>query len=173
MEFLNFFLIFIREKKDTMISLKSLISESIDIVKQFRNAPNDSWNETMIKMVLMRKISGKTAVYRLEKDNWFRRFENPGKGYGIMIRGIKISKTPIKVSSNWAVGPNQVVLNALITYLPNQFDNVDDDIPQNYVTDKGLIILGTKQMNGFEMMQVIKPKDIEDFIKVNMSSYKP
>lgn len=156
-----------------MISLKSLISESAADVKDFRNSPNDTYNESMIRLVLMRKIQGKTAVYRLEKDNWFRRFENPGKGYGVMIRNIKISPTPLKTTPNWVIGDHHVVLNTLITYLPNQFDNVDDDKPENYITDKGLIILGTKQMTGFEMMQVLNPKDIELFIKANIGSYKP
>lgn len=156
-----------------MTKLKSLIPESVSDIKQFRNKPSDGWNDTMIRLVLMRKIEGKTAVYRLETDNWFRRFEGVGKGYGIMIRGIKISQTPIKASSSWAIGDHHVVLNAVIKYLPNEFDHPDDDIEENYETVKGYIILGTKNFTGFEMMQVLKPKDIEYFIKTNISNYKP
>jgi hypothetical protein len=156
-----------------MTKLKSLLPESVSNIKQFRNKPSDSFNDTMIRLVLMRKIEGKTAVYRLETDNWFRRFEGIGKGYGIMIRGIKISKTPIKMSSNWAKGPHHIVLNTVIKYLPNEFDNWDDDIEENYEIAKGYIILGTKNFTGVEMLQVLNPKDIEYFIKMNIPNYKP
>jgi hypothetical protein len=155
------------------IKLKSLIKESASDIKQYRNKPSDSWNETMIKLVLMRKIEGKTAVYRLETDNWFRRFENPGKGYGIMIRDIKIAKNPTKVSASWAHGPNQVVLKAIIKYLPNSFDNVDDDVETNYEKAEGYVILGNQHFTGFEMLQTMNPKDLEYFIKMNIPNYKP
>lgn len=153
------------------ISLKSLINESTNI-RQFRNKPNDSWNESMIKLALMRKIEGKTAVYRLETDDWFRRIEGIGKGYGLMIRNISISSTPVKLNS-WLAGSNQVVLKAVVKYLPNQFDNSDDDIPANYETAKGYIILGQKHFTGTEMMQTISPKELEGYIKMNMKKYKP
>lgn len=156
-----------------MTKLKSLIPESVSDVKSFRNKESDPWNDSMIRLILMRKVEGKTAVYRLETDNWFRRFENPGKGYGIMIRGIKISQTPVRVSSSWAIGPHHVVLNAVVKYLPNQFDHPNDDVEENYETVKGFLILGTKQMTGFEMMQVLDVKDIEYFIKSNIPNYKP
>ena len=155
-----------------MIKLKRLI-ESVADIKSFRNKETDSWNDTMIKLVLMRKIDGKTAVYRLEMDNWFRRFENPGKGYGIMIRGIKIAPNPVKVSPNLVFGPNQSVLKAIISYLPNEFTSVDDDVKENYETVKGFIVLGNKNFTGFEMLQTLDPKDLELFIKSNIENYKP
>jgi hypothetical protein len=155
------------------IKLKSLITEGVSDIRQFRNKPSDGWNDTMIKLALMRKIDGKTAVYRLETDNWFRRFENPGKGYGIMIRGIKISANPVKVSPNMLFGPNQSVFKAIIQYLPIEFDNTDDDVNENYETVKGYIILGNKNFTGFEMQQVLSVKDLEGFIKMNMGDYKP
>jgi hypothetical protein len=160
-----------KESKE-MIKLKKLI-ESVADIKSFRNKENDSWNDTMIKLVLMRKIDGKTAVYRLETDNWFRRFENPGKGYGIMIRGIKIAPNPVKVSPNLVIGPNQSVLKAIITYLPNEFTSVDDDVKENYETAKGFIVLGNKNFTGFEMLQTLNPKDLELFIKSNIGNYNP
>lgn len=155
-----------------MIKLKKIL-ESVANIKDFRNSPSDSWNDTMIKLVLERKIDGKTAVYRLEKDNWFRRFENPGKGYGIMIRGIRISPNPVKVSPNMVSGNDQSVLKTIITYLPGEFDNMEDDVKGNYETAKGFIILGNKNFTGFEMLQTINPKDIEFFVKANMNNYTP
>lgn len=154
-----------------MIKLKKIL-ESIADVKDFRNKPSDSWNETMIKLVLDRKINGKTAVYRLETDNWFRRFENPGKGYGIMIRGIRISPNPVKVSPTHVYGQYQAVLKTIITYLPSEFDHADDDIKENYETAKGFIIIGQKHFTGYEMLQTMNPKDIEFFVKTNMDNYK-
>jgi hypothetical protein len=149
------------------------IKEGVSDIKGFRNKPADTWNDTMIKLVLMRKIEGKTAVYRLETDNWFRRFENPGKGYGLMIRGIKIAAQPTKAPSSFAYGENQSVFKVIVQYLPNEFDNVEDDVKENYETAKGYIILGNKNFTGFEMQQVLSIKDLEGFIKANMGDYKP
>jgi hypothetical protein len=155
------------------IKLKSLLTEGVSDIRQFRNKPSDSWNDTMIKLVLMRKVDGKTAVYRLETDNWFRRFENPGKGYGLMIRGIKIASQPTKAPSSFVYGENQSVFKAVIQYLPTEFDNTDDDVKGNYETVKGYIILGNKNFTGFEMQQVLSIKELEGFIKMNINSYKP
>ena len=155
------------------IKLKSLLTEGVSDIKQYRNKPSDSWNDTLIKLVLMRKIEGKTAVYRLETDNWFRRFEGIGKGYGIMIRDIKIAKNPTKISSSWLSGPNQVALKAIIKYLPNEFDSPNDNISQNYEKAEGFIILGNQHLKGFDMLGELSPKELEGFIKMNINSYKP
>lgn len=154
------------------ISLKSLINESTDI-RQFRNKPSDGWNETNIKLVLMRKIEGKTAVYRLETDDWFRRWEGVGKGSGIMIRNIRIASNPTKINSSWVSGPDNSVFKVVVEYLPNEFDHPDDDVKENYETAKGFIIMGNKFMSGFEMQQNISPKELEGYIKMNMKKYKP
>lgn len=150
-----------------------LIEESLASVKDFRNMPSDPPNESMIRMILMRKVDGKTAVYRLEKDNWFRRYQTPGKGYGLMIRKFRMGKEPIRVRPNPEIGPHHSVFNALITYLPSEFDNIDDDIPANYETVKGYVFLGTKAFTGFEMQQALSPKDIEAFVKMNVPNYTP
>jgi hypothetical protein len=155
------------------IPLKSLITENVADIRQFRNKPSDGWNDTNIKLALVRKIEGKTAVYRLETDNWFRRWEGVGKGYGLMIRSIRIAQNPTRVSSSWLWGPNNVVFKAVIEYLPSEFDSIDDDIKSNYETSKGFIIMGNKVMSGFEMQQNISPKELEGFIKMNINSYKP
>jgi hypothetical protein len=149
------------------------VKEGVSDIKGFRNKPADTWNDTMIKLVLMRKIEGKTAVYRLETDNWFRRFENPGKGYGLMIRGIKIAAQPTKAPSSFAYGENQSVFKVIVQYLPNEFDNVEDDVKENYETAQGYIILGNKNFTGFEMQQVLSIKDLEGFVKANMGDYNP
>jgi hypothetical protein len=155
------------------VKLKSLLKENVADIKQYRNKPSDAWNETLIKLTLMRKIEGKTAVYRLETDNWFRRFEGPAKGYGIMIRDIKIAKNPAKVPYSWAHGPNQVALKTIIKYLPNSFDHSDDDIPENYEKAEGFVFLGNQYLKGYNMLEELSPKDLEHFIKMNIPNYKP
>jgi len=152
-------------------SIKSVLTEAS--VEDFRNTPSDPPNESMIRLILTRRVDGKTAVYRLEKDNWFRRYQNPGKGYGLMIRKFSIGNQPISIKPNQEIGPHHSVFNALITYLPTKFDNTDDDIPANYETVKGYVFLGTKAFTGFEMQKVLSPKDIETFVKMNISNYTP
>jgi len=143
-------------------------------VKELRSSPGDSANDTTVRLILMRKVTSNTAVYRLETDNWFRRYENPGKGYGIMIRKFKLGNTPVKPTMSWAVGPHHVIYNALVTYLPNQFDNMDDDKPQNWETSKGYLILGNKNLTGYDILSNgPDTKDFEQFVKMNIGSYNP
>jgi hypothetical protein len=162
------------QKTNKRIKMES-VPQSLN-VKELRNHPSDTWNDTYIKLVLDRKVSSKAAVYRLETDNWFRRFENPGKGYGVMIRKLKISNTPIRLPNSWLVGPNQVVLRALITYWPNPGGmdwEMADDVPANWETAQGFIILGTKNFTGFEILSTLNPKQIEHFVNTQTGRYIP
>jgi hypothetical protein len=90
-----------------------------------------------------------------------------------MIRKFRIGNQPISVKPNPEIGPHHSVFNALVTYLPSEFVNTDDDIPANYETAKGFVFLGTRAFSGFEMQQVLSPKDIETFVKMNISNYTP
>jgi hypothetical protein len=154
-------------------SVRRILKESTASVRDFLNTPSDPPNESMIRLILERKIAGNTAVYRLENDNWFRRYEGFTRGYGLMIRNIRISPNPIKITRSWAIGDFHSVFKCIVTYLPNGFDSAEDDIPQNYETAQGLIVLGTKHFTGFEMQQVLSVKDIENFVKSNISNYVP
>ncbi len=154
-------------------SVKRVLKEAAASVRDFINTPSDPPNESMIRLMLERKIAGNSAVYRLQNDNWFRRYEGYGKGYGLMIRNIRISPNPIRISPNWAIGNFHSVFKCVVTYLPIRFDSAEDDIPQNYETAYGLIVLGTKNFTGFEMQQVLSVKDIENFVKSNISNYVP
>jgi hypothetical protein len=157
--------------------LRQIIREELNslrewTIRDFRNNPGDSWNDTSIKLILDRKPSSNAAVYRIENDNWFRRWEGPAKGYGLMIRKIKVSKTPIQINS-WATGPNSLVYRAMVVYLPGRFDGIDDDRPENWEKSEALIVLGNKATTGFEMFHYVKPADIENFVNSNISKYKP
>ena len=143
-------------------------------VKDLRNKPGDSYNDTTVRLILMRKVTSNTAVYRLETDNWFRRYENPGKGYGIMIRKFRVGNTPVKPTMSSIVGEHHVIFNVLVTYLPNQFVNMDNDKPENWETSKGYLILGNKNLTGFEIRaNGPDPKDFEQFVKMNIPKYVP
>ena len=159
--------------KSQMIHENDEESVEIGTVKDLRSKPGDPDWASLVKLVLMRKISGQTALYRLETDNWFRRYENPGKGYGIMIRKFRVGNTPIKPPSGWLFSGNQVVFNALVTYLPGEFDNINDDVPQNWETAKGYLILGNKHLTGYEINSYLSPKDFEQFVKSNIRNYNP
>ena len=152
-------------------SFSEFIGESATpgTVEYYANNPKDSWNDTTIKLVLTRKIDNNTAFYRLETDTWFRRFEGPGIGYGVMLRKFKISGSPRKISPNWAVGPQNVVLPILVEFMPND----DSDKPERYEKAEGYLILGNEMNPGFEMLQILTPSDIEEYVRKNIPNYMP
>ena len=152
------------------MKLQNLIRES---VKDLMNKPSDGLKGTNLQLTLMRKIEGNTAVYRLETDGWFRRFEGLGKGYGLMIRDIKISKTRITPPNSWLFGNHHVVLKVLVKYLPNEFDNMVDDVPENYIVDKGYLAIGRPDFPGWKILDNVSISDIENFVKSRVRSYKP
>lgn len=167
----------------TKKQLKQLIKEQIDQennavfgtdnIKDLRNKPTDGTLECYIRLILMRQINNKTAFYRLQTDNWFRRFDGIGKGYGLMIRDIKINPTPVKLSPHWSHGPMNVNLRVLVKYLPLGIGDDLDDIEENYETEKGLMILGNQYLSGYQILKEISIKQIENYIKSHIKEYKP
>ena len=168
--------------KDRFRKLRQLIKEQIkqempvfgtNNIKDLRNKPTDGDLESYIRLILMRQINNNPRFFRLQTDNWFRVYEGLGKGYGLMIRDIKINPTPVKLSPHWAIGKMNVNLRALIKYLPWEFDDIDDDIEQNYEIAKGLIILGNQYLSGHQILEEISIKQIENYIKSHIREYKP
>jgi hypothetical protein len=145
------------------------INEAAANVVALRNKPGDSSKDSNIRIVLMRKIDGNTAWYRLENDNWFRRYLDH-KGYGIMIREFKVT----------SLKPNYMVLKRgvpaytiSVKYLPNNIVDPDEDRPENWVSDKGYLFFGTTPEGGQSVSSEITPKDVEAFIKSQIKNYKP
>lgn len=136
-------------------------------LRQYMASPSAGNNrdETFIQLVLTRKWdTSKTAWYRLETDGWFRRQWNPGKGHGIMFRGIKIKNTPKYERT--------VVLYPMTCYyLPNEFDHPTDDIKANWEHAYGYIIIGADTKPYFE--DDVSIKGLETFINNNIKKYKP
>jgi hypothetical protein len=158
--------------KLTKSQLKEIIKEEIQslnensMFKTYMNKPSDSTSENMIRMVLNRKIDGNTAWYRLETDGWFRRYWNPGKGYGIMLRDIRIAKGPSKKSPF-----DDVYIKFTCKYLPNQFDDLRDDVPQNWESAQGFIVMNQQTFNLFHAE--IGIDFLQKFIKNNVKNYIP
>jgi len=156
----------------TKSQLKEIIKEEIQslnensMFKTYMNKPSDSPNESTIKMVLNRKIDGQTAWYRFETDGWFRRYYNPGKGYGLMIRDIRINNRSSKGSH-----PNSVYIKFTCKYLPNQFDDLRDDVPQNWESAQGFIVMNQQTFNLFHAE--IGIDFLQKFIKNNVKNYIP
>ena len=135
--------------------IKALNEESIT---KHLSKSSDPAQDIPIVMVLERTTDAKTAYYRLETDKWFRRYMSPGKGYGLMIR-------QFKVSGNGKDDGKRTRYPVLITYLPNEFDNPDDDNKTNYEKVKGLLVLKNDGFND--------PKGVEKFVNSNINKYKP
>jgi hypothetical protein len=138
------------------MKLTSLITEGG--VKSALNKPTDG-HHANIRMTLDRNFDAKNAWYRLETDGWFRRYDNPGRGFGLMIRAFKISG---RGKVQW----KDTGYTILVSYLPNEFDNMDDDVPANYEKAKGFLYVDEKFSD-------LDPKDIEKFVQKRMKTYTP
>lgn len=126
--------------------------------------PSDPADGSDIRLTLERNLSGKTVWYRLETDEWFRRYWNPGKGYGLMLRKIKIKESP-----RWNKWSAYFPMTCF--YLPNQFDHPDDDIKANWEHAYGFIVMNKEIYEQFVIESSIK--DLESFINGNTRKYKP
>ena len=149
--------------KLTRQRLKEIIREEIKNLQEvsinnYLHKSSDPASGINIMLALERVTGAKTAYYRLEKDSWFRRYMSPGKGYGLMIR-------QFRVSGGGKDDGNRTHYPVLITYLPNEFDNPDDDNKSNYEKAKGLLILKNDGFND--------PKGVERFVNTNVKKYKP
>jgi len=147
---------------------KNLLKEGKELLAEatnFLNAPHDSTQQSKVKLVLDRKIDALTAWYRLETDGWFRRYMDPGKGYGLMLRSFKVSGVgqfhPI-------AGRKAVEYPALISYLPHDFVDPDDDIPANYLKVKGKLIINAENTD-------VEPSEVEQFVnqQIRSKTYRP
>lgn len=95
-----------------------------------------------IKIVMDRTLGPKVRYFTLSPDMWFRSSVG-GSGertFGLMLRKFKVSGNG-KPTDNWN---GSVKYPIQISYLPVEFDHPDDDIPTNWETAKGyLLINGT------------------------------
>jgi hypothetical protein len=106
--------------------------------------------------------AGLGGYYRLEKDKWFRSYDGPSKGYGIMFREIKITGK-FKEANEW--GEDYKKFKVTFKYLPTEFDDPDDDHSSNWESTKGWLFI--------KDALDIEPNDVKKFIEQNMSKYKP
>lgn len=158
----------------TLLPINKL-KESVADIKAYRNKSGDTANDSMIRIVLMKKIEGQTAFYRLEMDNWFRRYQNPGKGAGLMIRTFRVTGNKPNYSVVKGGGGKGIPAFPIsLSYLPNDKVEQGDDRPENYEETKGWLIYGTlTNPIGDQAMLEFTPKDVETFVKGNISNYQP
>ena len=149
----------IREVRRLEEDLKRVGFISEDNIVKYLDKPTDSAQGIPIMLTLSRGGSSKIAYYRLETDKWFRRYFEPGKGFGLMIRKLKVSGKGVSGPNNKTEYP------ILVTYLPNEFDHPDEDTKYNYVRAKGLLILDNNKYTD--------PKGVEKFVNANIKIYKP
>jgi hypothetical protein len=145
---------------------RKILNEGVVIVEavDFLNKPNDP--DGIVKLTLDRKLSGLTAYYRLETDGWFRRWTNPGKGYGILLKKFKVSGRGM---NNYLGKTTFVEYPVLVTYVPNEYTGeVDWDIPANYEKAKGILMINTSKT-------FAKGNDIEKFVnqQISKGTYQP
>lgn len=77
-----------------------------------------------VKKFINSRLSTK-GVYNIDPDDgWFRKTENPAKGYGLMLRDVKLSSKKMPTVEN---GISVYPVN--ITFLPA---DVDEDDPSEY-----------------------------------------
>lgn len=159
--------------KLTKSQLKSIIKEELGRINEdslkaggWLNKPSDQPNETSIRLVLQRNTTANTAWYRLETDGWFRRYYNPGKGYGVMFRAIKIKPT-------YKFKNGDVWIPFTCKYLPNQFDDANDDVKENWEHTYGFIVMKYTTFQLFELE--IGYQKLESYIKNHISkgTYTP
>lgn len=150
--------------------IKEILSENSEIM-QLAQSPSDSSFNIPIKFRLDRKIHAHTAYYRLETDGWFRRYFNPGKGYGLMIRRFKVTG-----KAQFTRNTPDVIYPISVEYLPNEFDDMRDDIPANRETAKGILFINREvwyQNFNPGVVPSHNIKKLESFINSKINQYIP
>jgi len=140
----------------------TLVVEAVD----FLNKESDPPNQNKVQLTLDRKIDGMTAWYRLETDGWWRRINNPGKGYGILMKKFKISGKP---KFDMISGNSYASYPVLIEYIPLEYSgDVDWDQPGNVEKAKGTMMIASHRTGA-------DSKDIEKFVnqQIKKGTYKP
>jgi hypothetical protein len=93
-------------------------------------------------------------ILDVKHDGWFRKSEGVAKGYGVMLRGIKLSGRKTK---EWATGS---LLPVMVTFLPLTQDEED---PKQYETSKGFLYVHNS----------VDAKEVVDYINANKSKWVP
>ena len=145
-----------------------LIGEQIgqlnENLKPYINSSSDHANNSLIRLILERKPSGNTAWYRLESDGWFRRYWNPGKGYGLMLRGIKIKEKP-RYDTYGVWHP------MTCKFLPNHMVDYGEDVKSNWEHSYGFIVMNREVHEQFVIES--STRELESYLNGNIRKYKP
>ena len=143
-------------KKIHKMIKEELLSEA-SLPKQAFTSSNDQIPQIWVKFGRDASLGG---YYKLENDNWFRSWTGPSKGYGIMFRKFKVTTGKREVHQ---FGGTYDKYKITFKYLPS---DTEDDVPANYDSSSGWLFIKAD-------LGVDNPKDVESFIKSNMSKYVP
>ena len=148
------------------MSIKTSVEQKYKIVQAEAGALSyDTWQT---KFAGDRNSLGFAAIYLVredvhlvepyildsKRDGWFRKIEGVAKGYGAMLRSVKLSGRKTK---EWASGSLTAVL---VTYLPH---TQDEDDPKAYETTKGYLYVHNS----------IDAHDVIDYINTNKKKWVP
>lgn len=145
---------------------KKLLSEGLMLTEtvDFLNKPTDDTQLTKVQLTLERKVDGKTAWYRLETDGWFRRYMQPGKGYGILLRTFKITG-----AGKHNTSPSLIQYPVIVTYTSLEYSGeVDWDNPKYLEKAKGTLMIRPDKTDA-------KVEDVGRFVnqQIQKGTYKP
>jgi len=147
---------------------RSMLNEGVLVVEavDFLNKSNDDSRSNKIQITLERKIGGKTAWYRLQTDGWVRRYFDPGKGYGLLLKSFKVTGSPkYKMSGD----EHYVDYPIILTYIPNEYSGeVDWDKSEYIEKAKGILMIWTDRTQA-------DGQAIEKFInrQISKKTYQP
>ena len=148
------------------MNIKTQIEEKYKVVQAAAGALSyDTW---LSKYAGDRNDMGFAAIYisredihlvapyilDFKRDGWFRKSEGVAKGYGAMLRSIRISGSKTKT---WGSGS---LLSVILTYLPH---TADEDDPKLYESSKGFLYVHNS----------VEAQDVVDYINANKSKWVP
>jgi hypothetical protein len=148
------------------MNIKNKIEEKYTVIQAAAGALSyDTWlskyagdrNEMGFAAIyISRENTSLVAPYILDikRDGWFRKSEGVAKGYGIMLRSIKLSGSKTKT---WGTGS---LLPILLTYLPHTADEEDLKL---YEKSKGFLYVHNS----------VEAQDVIDYINANKSKWVP
>jgi hypothetical protein len=148
------------------MNIKNKIEEKYTVIQAAAGALSyDTWlskyagdrNEMGFAAIyISRENTSLVAPYILDikRDGWFRKSEGVAKGYGIMLRSIKLSGSKTKT---WGTGS---LLPILLTYLPHTADEEDLKL---YEKSKGFLYVHNS----------VETQDVIDYINANKSKWVP
>ena len=110
-------------------------------------------------------FSNATYILNAKNDTWFRRTEGIGKGYGLLLRDLKVGNKSVSKTDTFNI------YRARITYWPEGYSgkfggddwHEEDDKPANWEKADGLLWI----------ISTVDKDEVMGYINKNMSKWRP